>query len=211
MQDESDADGADRRRRSVPLFDPVAGMRAMADVQAEGLRAASDLLERLLTPEEHGPGARSVPPQPDYAPLVDAWAQLLERVASGLARPGESGSVTVPIDSSGVGPSLRLVLERGERGASADAEVWLHNGTAAPAGPLALRCGALTAPDGEVLEAAVGFEPAQIASLPPRSSRGVVVTVAVDGRPSPGIYRGTIQADGAPTLWLPVEVAVEPC
>ena len=52
MQDESDADGADGRRRSVPLFDPVAGMRAMADIQAEGLRAASDLLERVLAPDQ---------------------------------------------------------------------------------------------------------------------------------------------------------------
>ncbi len=211
MQDESESNDPNRRRRSVPLFDPVAGMRAMADVQAEGLRAASDLLERLLTPDHDGPTARSSPPQPDYAPLVDAWGQLLERVASGLARPVESGSVTVPIDSSAVGPSLRLVMERAEPDASADAEVWLHNGTAAPAGPLKLRCGALTAPGGEVLEARVDFDPAEVSPLPPRSSRGVTVSVAIGGEPRPGIYRGTIQADGAPTLWLPVEVAVEPC
>ena len=79
------------------------------------------------------------------------------------------------------------------------------------AGPLKLRCGALTAPGGEVLEARVDFDPAEVSPLPPRSSRGVTVSVAIGGEPRPGIYRGTIQADGAPPLWLPVEVAVEPC
>jgi hypothetical protein len=30
----------------------------------------------------------------------------------------------------------------------------------------------------------------------------------VNGAPGPGTYRGTIQAVGAPGLWLPLEVAV---
>jgi len=223
VQGESDANDANGRRRSVALFDPVAGMRAMADIQAEGLRAASELLERILKTENDGPSASSPDhdgrpgrspaalPEGDYAALVDAWAQLLQRVAGGLARPVESGAVTIPVDSSAGGPPVRLVLARSEHVERAVAEVWLHNGTATPVGPLALGCGALAAPDGEALDVAVSFDPAEVPLLEPRSSRGVVVSVEAGATHRSGIYRGVIQADGAPKLWLPLEVTVEPC
>jgi hypothetical protein len=213
----SNANGANARRRPVPLFDPVAGMRAMAEVQAEGLRAASDLFERALGPDQEDRTARppsqspSSAPEGDYSALVDAWAELLQRVATGLARPAERGTVTVPVDSDAVAPPVRLELEDSEQPDSAAGEIWLHNGTSAAVGPLVMSCGPLSASDGEVLEARVEFDPAELPSLPPRSSRGVVVSVAVGSRPVSGVYRGTIQAEGAPALWLPIEVAVRPC
>jgi len=211
VQGESDEDGTNGPGRSAPLFDPVAGMRAMADIQADGLRAASDLLERMLGSEQDAPrAAPSRSREGDYTALVDAWSQLL-RLAAGLARPADSGSVTVAVDSSTVGPPLRLVLDRAEEANSAAAEIWLHNGTSTAVGPLTPRCAALTDAGGEVLSAVVSFDPSEVPLLPPRSSRGVVISVAASGPPHPGIYRGTIQADGAPALWLPVEVTVEPC
>ena len=211
MHDESER--ANGRRRSMPPFDPVAGMRAMADIQSEGLRAASEVLERMLQPDPDGPaaGLGSRASDGGYTALVDAWAQLLQRVAAGLAQPGASGPLTVPVDSSSVGPPVRLVLEHPEQPEGTDAEIWLHNGTSAAVGPLVLGCGALTAADGDVLDVGVSFDPAEITLLPPRSSRGVVISVAAAARPRPGVYRGTIQADGAPKLWLPLEVAVGPC
>jgi hypothetical protein len=209
---EAKANGADGRRRSSAPFDPVAGMRALADIQAEGLRAASELLERVLEPEG---GASSPPPQPwgrDYAALVNVWAELLQRFSAGLAQPVESGAVTTSIDSDTVGAPVRLVLERPELLASATAEIWVHNGTPAPVGPLALRCGPLTAADGTELDGVrMQFDPAEVSVLPPRSSRGVVVSLARTGSLRPGVYRGTIQAEGAPKLWLPLELAVQPC
>lgn len=210
MQGESETNDAKGQRRSIPLFDPVAGMRAMADIQADALRAASALLERMLDPDQDAPSPRQRSPERDSAALLDAWAQLLQRMA-GLARPVESGPVTIPLDSSAVGPPVRLALERSDQVESATAEIWLHNGTSTAVGPLALECGPLTAPDGDVLDVPVRFDPAEVALLPPRSSRGVVISVTASGPPRPGIYRGTIQAVGAPKLWLPIEVAVEPC
>ena len=62
MIDESPTEGEGGQGRSFPLFDPVAGMRAVADIQAEGLRAAGDLLERMLGSEPAANGARSAPP-----------------------------------------------------------------------------------------------------------------------------------------------------
>ena len=90
--------------------------------------------------------------------------------------------------------------------------MWLHNGTSTAVGPLALRCGPLSDADGAVLDGAeVGFEPREVDPLPARSSRAVVVSLAAAGPLRPGTYRGTIQAQGAPRLWLPLEVVVEPC
>src|SRR6266542_3648903 len=109
--EDSQADGKGGPERSVPRFDPVAGMRAMADIQAEGLRAASELLERILRSEPTGPGSRQRSPAGDYTALVDAWTDLLRRTIAGLAQPGQPGAVTVPIDSSGVLPPMRLSLD----------------------------------------------------------------------------------------------------
>jgi hypothetical protein len=182
-------------------------MRAMADIQAEGLRAASELLERILRSEPDGHESRSSRSTSDYAALVDAWADLLRRIAAGLAQPVEPGPVTVPVDSTGVGPLVSLTLPDSE-----STEVWLHNGTFSAVGPLFLRCGPLSASDGTVLDGAeVSFDPPEMAALPPRSSRAVLVSVRANGAMPPGIYRGTIQADGAPRLWLPLEVEVRAC
>jgi hypothetical protein len=107
---------------------------------------------------------------------------------------------------------VRLTLNQSTDGQGASAEVWLHNGTASAVGPLALRCGQLTTSDGTVLDGVdVRFEPHEVELLPPRSSRAVLVSVTATGLLTPGYYRGTIQADGAPKLWLPFEVAIDPC
>jgi hypothetical protein len=212
VEDDSRAQGANGRKRSSALFDPVAGMRAMAEIQADGLRAASELFDRMLKPDEQAPPLSSRPPARDYTALVDAWAELLARIAAGLAQPAQPDTVTVPVDSGAAGPTVRFVLERCEPPASATTEIWLHNGTSARVGPLILRCGELSAADGAVLDGAqLQFDPAEVDLLPPRSSRGVLASLAASGSLRPGIYRGTIQADGAPNLWLPVEATVQPC
>ncbi len=180
----------------------------MAEIQAEGLRAASELLERVLDRDDAVPPAPASAPEREYTELLDAWAVLLQRVAAGLARPADADAPLIPIESDAVAPPLRLELA-GD--GSACAEIWLHNGTVAPVGPLVLRCGALSAPDGTSLEGArVDFEPDEIEQLPARSSRGVVVSLRAASSP-PGVYRGTIQARGAPALWLPIEVSVKSC
>jgi hypothetical protein len=51
-------------------------------------------------------------------------------------------------------------------------------------------------------------DPGRIDSLPGRSSRGVTVSVRRHGRVRAGTYRGLIQVEGAPDVWLAVEVIV---
>jgi hypothetical protein len=211
LGEEPGADGERTPARSFPLFDPVAGMRAMADIQAEGLCAAGDLLERILRFEPDRQRSTSQPPTRDYTALVDAWTELLRRTVAGVAA-GGPGEVTVPVDAIGVAPPLRLALDESAEDSGAAAEVWLHNGTSSAVGPLVLRCGDLRSPEGKRLKGAkVRFEPREVARLEARSSRAVKVSLVAKDAPRPGIYRGTIQAQGAPRLWLPVEVAIKPC
>jgi hypothetical protein len=206
--DKSQADDDPVPERSVPFFDPVAGIRAVADIQAEGLRAASELLERMLRSEPDGRGPRARSAAGDYTALVDAWTELLRRTVDSLTRPGRPGAVKVAVDSSGVGPEVGLAVDASGNGAAA--ELWLHNGTSGAVGPLTLRCGQLSDSDGTVLDGTeVCFEPRDVAVLPARSSRAVVVSLTATGQLRPGTYRGAIQAHGAPGLWLPFEVAVE--
>jgi hypothetical protein len=209
---ESQPDGESGQKPTRPLLDPVAGMRAMADIQAEGLRAAGDLIERVLGSEPDSPRPRPSSPAGDYTALVDAWADLLRRTVDGFARLGRPGAVTVAVDSTDIGPQVRLALRESGDADGSVAEVWLHNGTPSAVGPLALRCGPLSDPEGTVFEGAdVCFEPPEVALLPARSSRAVTVSLAASPPLRPGTYRGTIQARGAPRLWLPLEVVVDPC
>lgn len=207
---EAQDNGGPDPKRSRAAFDPVAGMRAVADIQAEGLRAAGDLLERILRSEPEAPGTRPPSSTGGVGALVEAWTDLLQRTLAAMATPGEPGALTVAIDANGAGPQVRLAVD--ETGAGEATEVWLHNGTFTAVGPLAPRCGPLSDADGAVLDGAeVGFEPREVDPLPARSSRAVVVSLAAAGPLRPGTYRGTIQAQGAPRLWLPLEVVVEPC
>jgi hypothetical protein len=168
-------------------------------VQAEGLRAAGALLERMLRSEPEGGGARPRREPADYTALVDTWTDVLQRTVAGLA--GRPDEITLPVDAPGVGPLVRLL--------TSPVEIWLRNGSRASLGPLALHCGPLSSPDGAVLDGSfVAFDPPLVDVLAPRSSRAIAVSLV--GAPPAGLYRGTIQARGAPGVWLPLEVVVEP-
>jgi hypothetical protein len=189
-------------------IDPVAGIRAIADIQAEGLRAASDLLDRVL-----GRDAPAVPPpnggsgERSYVPVLDAWASMLEGFAAALSTQG--GATVLSIDSEQPGPAVRI---RWADGVSTSVELQITNPRSEAAAPIRLDAGALLAPDGSVLDgAAVGVAPAEIPELPARTSVPVTVSLRVARQPRPGTYRGTLQAAGAPALWLPVEVTIESC
>jgi hypothetical protein len=223
----ADEDAA-RRRASTP-FDPYATARVLGEIQAEGLRAAGALVERLVhivdgpvTVDSEGDTGPTVPPLPnspaDAQAATDAWFsmwnELFERTTRAFGAPGAgpapagpAGERSLTIDGPRSG-SLSSVVADVTPGTTTSVEVWLHNGTAEDLGPLAPVCGPLTASDGSVLDAVVTIDPAQIAQLPRRSSRGLQVTIAASTDLATGRYRGALHEDGAPDLWLAVEVVV---
>lgn len=216
------------------LLDPKANARALAEVQAMGLRAAGDLVERLVRSVDGEPDpsvAERVEGDDDSRPdadsgeiagLVQVWMDFLRQTAesfgrvNGRAQPGGSPEDEAEERAARVDLSLGTSTGRVQFTVAADgttvgdpAEVWLHNGTGTPVGGLALRCFELRTSHGAALAATVGFDPPAIVELPPRSSRGVVVHVVCSCALVPGRYRGAVQAEGAPDVWLPIEVVVE--
>jgi hypothetical protein len=215
-------------RNSLPwasLLDPLANARALGDIQAQALRAAGDLVERLAAAADESrlSGAPSRERRPDdaastngdAAQLVDAWIEMLRRVSTQVAGSAAGGAdrerAEIDIGGGGPGAGLRLVVNESGEKPSDDAEVWLHNGTTTGFGPLSLRVGGLWSPGGTLLDATIECDPPCVDELPPRSSRGIVLSVAKDGAGAPlpaGVFRGVLQVDGAPDVWLPIEVVV---
>jgi hypothetical protein len=183
----------------------------MADIQAEGLRAAGDLLERVLGTESGPPASRAASPAGEYQALVDAWIEVMRQTFAGLAQPPAGEAVTVPVEANGIGPPLRLAAGPASEPGERSTEVWLHNGTRSAVGPVVFLCGDLSDAQGERLDGVeVRFDPPELEPLPPRSSRAVTVSLAGDVLPpGAGTYRGTIQARGAPGVWLPLEIVVQ--
>ena len=100
-----------------------------------------------------------------------------------------------------------ITLAAAEPGA-VSTEFWVHNLGGTDLGKFRLRCSDLTAHDGTVVPSELmRFEPDAV-PMPARSSRGVTIELDVpDGLP-PGLYHGTLMADGHPEVWLPVLLKV---
>ena len=240
--------GDEREPPWASLLDPVANARALADVQALGLRAAGELVERFVrSVDDDGPVAEGDARDDAAGPagssrevgrLLEVWMELLRQTATtfastnGAARPGPeqtapdgdaardgaspgdaarsgepAGVRLAPAPGSPSGPP-RVVVD--PTGAAVDgvAELWLHNDTLDPVGPVALHCGDLRSSEGDMLAAALHFEPARIRELPARSGRGIRVCVGVAAPLPPGTYRTVVQVAGAPEVWTPLEVVV---
>jgi hypothetical protein len=224
-------DEAGDEQRGVPwasLLDPVANARALADVQALGLRAAGELVERFVRPAENDgrpaehPNGRAAdgrePPAADAGRLLEVWMELLRTTAETFGRAVDPaaraadpspGGVRIDVATGSASGALRIELDRQGSPLDGSAEVWLHNDTAASVGPLALHSGELRSPEGALLPVVIAFEPALITELPARSSRGVALCMGPTAELAAGTYRTVVQAEGAPDVWLPMEVVVQ--
>lgn len=288
----------------MSALDPAANARALGDIQRRGLRAASEIVERLVAAVDgvegrggpggtasdvdwgtaraatggRGPGDAEVDGDerggdaagdadhrhsggpagrdndsggfarggagPDIDGLVDLWAELTKRSLHALVRLAGTGGAasdagtgtgtgeaargsrpaapsTIDVEASGPVTPLRLAVQRdtvpptdtstGDASAGGVGEVWLHNGADGERDDLRFHCGELRRHDGGVLPGQVVFDPPVVERLLPRSSRGVLVTVAdLDPAVEAGSYRGIVLVSGLPDVWLPIEVVVEP-
>ena len=210
------------------VLDPTANATALGDVQRRGLEAARELIERVASTINHsgdergvahangatGPEAGQSPPVGDF--VQDWWeaaARLLTELAGGPGPPGgrTSSESTTEVDVHGTSraPVWRVQADSNGR-LMAPSELWLRNAQPRPVGPLRLSAGDLRAPDGALISApCLRFDPVEVAELPARSARGVAVTVCAEQPLEPGTYRGVVQAEGAPNLWITLELTVQ--
>lgn len=213
-------------------FDPAANLRVLGDIQRRGLRAAGEIVERLIAnvdgpPPTGGPGGAAGDPgsTADPGAGVDLWVEMAKRsldvvarlatatataaATGGRPRPGRAATL---VDVEGQGEQDTIELRVGRSGSGDTAEVWLHNGTHEARHDLRLHCGELRSSDGGVLPAGLAFDPEVVAELPARSSRGIAIGVAPwdEGPPESGTYRSVVMVTGLADVWLPVTVVVEP-
>jgi hypothetical protein len=222
-----DGDGMSNDLPWASVFDSAANMRALSAIQADGFRAASELVDRFVRMAAAGldGSESSAPPTPSangeatdlygatgLEPLVTSWWAVVDQFLR-LSSPRREGQATeadaATLDFAAAQATGRLQLCTVAPGA-ATAEVWLHNRGAVDMGKVVLRCSDLLSHDGSVIAARLmRFEP-DIVPMPARSSRGVTVEVDIDERVAPGSYRGMLVSDGHPDVWLPIELTVKP-
>lgn len=195
------------------VFDPAANARALSAIQAQGFRAASDLVDRFAEIARHASGgepvagAARIPKglDPDVDAVISTWWTLIGRMFRAMRGEaaeghGHGASIDIATDLA----TGRVCLSAG----GPSVELWLHNSGTRDADDVAPRCSDLLAHDGTVISSVnVTFTPSTM-PLPGRSGRGVRVGIGAAGA-APGRYRGTILLGGHPDVWLPVEVTVD--
>ncbi|MEH3132211.1 MAG: hypothetical protein PGN27_19855 [Mycolicibacterium neoaurum] len=207
------------------VFDSAANMRALTAIQAEGLRAASKLVDRFITAASDSvntfggaAGSRSALSEDqradlwgatDIEPLLASWWKLVDQFGRGFAagnrEPRGTDDGQPVLDITARSATGRIAMDSA-RGDTATAEIWLDNRGADDAGEIRLRIGTLESDGGTVVSAAdVDLRPATVA-MPARAGRGVVLQI--HARVPAGVYRGILFTQGHPDLWLPIELAV---
>jgi hypothetical protein len=191
---------------------------AVAEIQRRSLDAAKALVDRLVSTVDGGPGepapasgdAPPAPPPGLPTELVEGWAKLWRDSITSLAAtfggvpPGSAASVLTVDGSASPAPTLVLDLAPGVAGT---VEVWVHNPTEEARDGLRPHCGSPRSHDGrELAVTGLAFDPPAF-DLPPRSSRGIRLTVEPNGA-TPGTYRSLVQVQGLNEQWLPIEIRV---
>jgi hypothetical protein len=209
------------------VFDSTANMRALSAIQADGFRAASELVERFVRMAAAGlSGSETATPQAPPAngepsdfygatglePFLTSWWTMVDQFLR-VSAPRRDGAAADP-DTATLDLATEQVVGRLQLSSvapgTATAEVWLHNRGPTDMGKVALHCSDLLSHDGSVIAARlIRFEP-DIVVMPARSSRGVTVEVDIEENVAPSSYRGMLVADGHPDVWLPIELVVKP-
>jgi len=223
--DRATGDGSINDLPWASVFDPAANARALSAIQAEGFRAASEIVDRFARIATTGLNGKDRPTTSaapltndqradlfgatDIEPLMRSWWVMIGQFLLGSAPhvPDPVSTDGATLDLSSAAAEGRLDFAASVPGV-ATAELWLHNRGAADLGQVQLRCSDLLAHDGSVVASGgVRFDPPGVA-MAARSSRGIEVQTEVPVGVEPGVYRGTLLAEGHPSLWLPVVLTV---
>ena len=205
-------------------LDPVENLRALADVQAFGRRAAEDLADRILAWGEGqdgpAPGAAPVAGAPQGGPTV---ADVVERLRGDAVLAGEVSTRLVEHAVSLVAILIERLPPRSRTdaappqvdlppvvaGGESSAVFWVHNTSAAVVAAVRPHCAPPRSHLGrELVPDAVAFDPPILDPLPARSTCGIEVRVRVAPDVEPGLYVSVLMASNVPDLYLPLQVTV---
>jgi hypothetical protein len=140
--------------------------------------------------------------------LLELWGEWMRVLLDAVADGAEAGVVG---RNGAVAHAADRLLRLGpvKPGHQVSARAWLHVLDGPPGPPARLSATAFTAHDGAAIRAeAASFEPPLLDSFDLRSSRELVVTVAVPEGTRPGAYHGHLLATGLPEVSLAVRLEV---
>jgi hypothetical protein len=207
-------------------LDPMENLRAMADAQTFGRRAAEQLADRLLAWGDGRPPAGDGGPVPAGAAASESdLADLAERFRIEMLRAGEASARLVEhaVQLAGAlmgrmerapqpngGPDA-ILLEPVFPGEGVTGLFWLHNSSPVPIAAVRPHCAPPRTHLGiELAAGTVQFDPPQLDPLPQRSSCGVEIRLRVPPTAEPGTYVSMVMASNLPDLYLPLRVTVRP-
>jgi len=221
----------DGRNGELPwasMFDPAANARALTAIQAEGFRAASQIVDRFVriaSSSLNGDGrlaSTAAPPADDrrtdlfgatdVEPLIRSWWSVIGQLFIRAAPPrpaADDPPEPATLEFSHAQARGQLTLEADDAGA-VSAQLWLHNAGSTDLGEVRLRCSDLLRDDGRVLRSSLITVDPAVVPMPPLSSRGIDIRIGAGHDIAPGLYRGTLLVEGHPHLWLPVALTVQP-
>lgn len=205
-------DGSLRDLPWASVFDPATNARALSAIQAEGFRAASQIVDRFArAARPNGDEAPASPisatqaSPPDLEQLTRAWWSMAGQFLLGAASGNRARDAE--LDLAGGDGQQSVALESSMPG-RATAVVWLHNRTGSDFGQVRVRCSELLGHHGSAIPSCeVRLQP-EVMPMPPRCSRGIAVEVDVGRGVRPDVYRGNLLVERNSSLWLPVVLTI---
>jgi hypothetical protein len=216
-------DPTDDRARAA--FGPFDSMRTLSELQAQGIRAATDIAHRLTAlidvrpPSPPGPqepaGARNGRPavgelRDAVGRLIDLYGDVLQRTFDAYAELLEQRARMGPRLDGGPAETVRVDIVHGKRDGVGNGELWLTNDTDAATARLRLVASPLVRSDGYLLTDAVALDPSAVDVLEPGASTRVAVTIQVDPGTPAGYYHGYVLVPELPGEALPLTLSVGP-
>jgi hypothetical protein len=213
----------DRARASFGPFDP---MSTISELQAQGIRTASEIARRLTdmldsamspphpdTPNANGNGdgngrARVGDLRGAVGRIIDLYGDVLQRTFDAYADLLEERARAGPHLDGGATGVVRVEITPDGGAHSGTGELWLGNDTDLPAGGLRLVPTALVSADGRIPAASVVLDPPVVESLAPGAAICVAVSVEVDPSVLPGYYHGYVLVPELPGEALPLTLLV---
>jgi hypothetical protein len=209
----------DRARASFGPFDPLS---AISELQAQGIRAASDIAQRLTdlldsavsppradAPGPHANGRASIRDlRGAVGRLIDLYGDVFQRTFDAYADLLEERARMGPhLDGGATGVvQVEVTTNGGVR--SGTSELWLGNGTDATTSGLRVMSTAFVGADGCVPAASVILSPSVVDSLAPGAAARVAVSVEIDPGVPPGYYHGYVLVPELPGEALPLRLLV---
>ncbi len=209
----------DRARASFGPFDPLG---TISELQAQGIRAASDIAHGLTNmldaavstgrPQTAGPNGNGRANVGDLrgavGRLIDLYGDVLGRTFDAYADLLEERARMGPHLDGGPAGAVQVTIAPGGERRSGAGELWLGNGTDATTGKLRLVSTALVSADGYVPVTSVLLEPNVVDAIAPGDAARIAVAIEVEPDAPEGYYHGYVLVPELPGEALPLTLVV---